>query len=398
MKQAGIISPNFPRVLGSVLVSLTLATQTLPSAAQQTATNPPQEPAPTAPNGGPAPTPAPSGAATSQPGGDAPAAPPSVGSAAGDSATSGDSAASGDSIAGGSAAPADPEAAAAALSEGKTAYQNGDYATAAQQFERANQLSASAEAQYWLAMALDLQGRADEAVTAFDKLFANPEHQQLDAQLLEPAQRRYELLKKIPATVLLHVVPADATVEVDGNVLAGGAPHTLKLAAGAHVIKVSRDGFAPAESRLEVQAAQSLEHSLELEAAPAPVTAPEPVAAEPEPTEPPPPAEPRSMVPAYVTLGVAGASAVVGTIFGVQALGAKGDFEDNPTASNADAVERNALIADMAWGVALTLGITGVVLLTSDEPVETEQSAKSKLLVAPFVSREGGGAAARMTF
>src|SRR5690606_21215987 len=161
----------------------------------------------------------------------------------------------------------------------------------------------------------------------------------------------------------------------------------------------SRAGFSPLESQLDVQAAQSLEHAIELEAAPAPVAAPVPIPVEPESAQPPPPADPRSMVPAYVTLGVAGASAVVGTIFGVKALGATSDFEDNHTASNADDVERNALIADMAWGVALTLGITGVVLLTSDEPAEpSEQSAKSKLLVAPFVSANGGGAAAHVTF
>jgi hypothetical protein len=248
-------------------------------------------------------------------------------------------------------------------------------------------------------MALDLQGRADEAVAAFDKLFTNPDHQALEPQLLEPAKRRYELLKKIPATVLLNVIPADASVEIDGELQQGGAPYTLKLPAGAHTVKVTREGFAPLESQLDVQAAQSLEHAVELQAAPSAEAAAAPPTSEPSPTEPPPPAEPRSKVPAYVTLGVAGASAVVGTIFGIQALSAKSDFEDNPTASNADDVERNALIADMAWGVALTLGITGVVLLTSDEPASPDSAkAKSRVLVAPFVSPEGGGAAARMTF
>ena len=82
-------------------------------------------------------------------------------------------------------------------------------------------------------------------------------------------------------------------------------------------------------------------------------------------------------MPAYVTLGIAGAGAVVGTIFGLKALSAKSDFDDTPTRELADDTERNALIADMAFGVAITLGVTGIVLLTTDE----EAAAGSPLQV-----------------
>jgi hypothetical protein len=109
-------------------------------------------------------------------------------------------------------------------------------------------------------------------------------------------------------------------------------------------------------------------------------------------------------VPAYITLGIAGAGAIVGTIFGIKALGAKNDFDKTPTGNAADDTERNALIADMAFGVAITLGVTGVVLLTSDDgaapaAAQHEQLPKrAKLVVAPYASPEGGGAAARYTF
>jgi hypothetical protein len=112
------------------------------------------------------------------------------------------------------------------------------------------------------------------------------------------------------------------------------------------------------------------------------------------------------MVPAYVTLGIAGAAAVVGTIFGVQALSSKSDFDDTPTTELADDTERNALIADMAFGVAITLGVTGVVLLTSDEePAQpAAQSAQLKLKrgpqlnLRPYAGPKSGGASARVTF
>lgn len=371
------MTPMFPRLLGSVLITATLTVQTLPAGAQPAATNPPPPATGKAPDLA-TPKSAPATTAPATPGASAPAP---------------------------EAPPMDEKAAKQALADGQEAYRQGDYATAARLFAQANQAAPSPEAQYWLAMSLDLQGRTAEAIEAFGTLFSNPRHTELDAELLDPARQRFELLQKIPATVLLQITPADAQVEVDGAVQLGTAPFTLKLTAGKHVLRVTREGFQPLETELEVKPAQSLEQSLELTAEPEPAAAPAapaPVEAEPAP---PPPVEPRSMVPAYVTLGVAGASAALGTIFGLQALSAKSDFDDNPNAGNADDVERNALIADMAWGIALTLGITGVVLLTSDEPApqqtgadDSKRVAKSQLRVAPYVSPTSAGAAAGITF
>ncbi len=384
MKSA--ISQILPRLLGSVLITATFLAQTLPVSAQPAATNPP-------------------GSATPPAASPAPAAPRPAASAATPTASA---APATDDAAAQPAPPAparDEEGAKAALAKGQEAYRNGDYAGAAQAFAESNQLAPSPTAKYWHAMALDLQGLAAEAVAAFGELFSTPGHEALGEDLLTPARKRFELLEKIPATVLLQVTPASAMVEVDGVAQQGSAPFTLKLAAGKHQLKVSQEGFEPLTTELDVSPAQSVEQAVELvplPAAPPPVVEPPPVATAPEP---PAPAEPRSKVPAYVTLGVAGVSAALGTVFGLQALSAKSDFEDDPTASNADAVERNALIADMAWGIALTLGITGVVLLTTDEPAPTEQAKANRrrqvaggLRVAPYVTPSGGGAAARLTF
>ncbi len=110
------------------------------------------------------------------------------------------------------------------------------------------------------------------------------------------------------------------------------------------------------------------------------------------------------MVPAYVTLGIAGAAAVVGTIFGVQALSSKSDFDKTPNTDKADDTERSALIADMAFGVAITLGVTGVVLLTSDDDPPPAAAAtlpklkRARLDLIPYGGPKSGGATARLTF
>jgi hypothetical protein len=97
----------------------------------------------------------------------------------------------------------------------------------------------------------------------------------------------------------------------------------------------------------------------------------------------------------------------MGTIFGVQALQSKSDFDSKPTTKSADDTERNALIADMAFGVAVTLGVTGIVLLTSSDDTTAakaakilplHQAAKGTFRVTPYLGRESGGAAARLTW
>src|SRR5260221_105437 len=81
-----------------------------------------------------------------------------------------------------------------------------------------------------------------------------------------------------------------------------------------------------------------------------------------KPAELPP--ERHSNAAAFVVLGVAGVGAVVGGIFGVKALQGKSDFDNGEkTTDKADQVEKDAPIADMALGAAITLGVTGTVLL-----------------------------------
>jgi hypothetical protein len=206
--------------------------------------------------------------------------------------------------------------------------------------------------------------------------------------------------------ITVSTLPATATVSVDGVAQPGPQPIQLKLAPGPHKLSFSAEGFDAKDIDLQVLAGTKIEQKVELQqhVVPPPPPAAEPVIA-PAPLAPPPPAEKHSKVPAYVTLGIATGGAIVGTIFGVQALQSKSDFDKTPTTKSADDTERNALIADMAFGVAVTLGVTGIVLLTSsDDAADAPKAAKlhlppkSTFRVLPYVGRESGGAAARLTF
>lgn len=298
-----------------------------------------------------------------------------------------------------------------AYAEGEKLYGDGKYSEAYDSFKKADELIPSPHAQYWMALALDKQGKKEGAISAFETLLANPNASKIgDEKMNESKSRLAELKSSSDAAGSsgeLNVMtnPPGASVSVDGEAQPGETPMILKLPPGPHKISVSSPGYESQDLEVDIASGKRVEKNLELKAADIGGAAPAPVPETGEPApEPAEPAKPRSKVPAYVTLGIAGAGAIVGTIFGVKALSAKSKFNDEPTTDHADDVERNALIADMAFGVAITLGVTGIVLLTSgdSEPAKEGKTKslpkRAKLQVAPYMSPTGGGAAAHWTF
>lgn len=300
------------------------------------------------------------------------------------------------------------DAARKAYSEAEKAYAAGDYSAAYAGYSRANELIPSAHAAYWAAKSLDQGGKTEDAIRGYETLLADPGSSKIGEEKLNDAHTRLATLKAGQVgEVTVSSAAAGATLAVDGVPQPGPLPAVLKLAPGPHKISLTAPGFDAKEMDLQVQAGTKVTQVVDLQAHAAPP--PPPPAPLPEvaaPAAPPPPPEKHSKVPAYVTLGIAAGGAVVGTIFGVKALQSKSDFDKTPTTGSADDTERNALIADMAFGVAVTLGVTGIVLLTSsDDGTDAAPKAaklhtppKGTFRVLPYVGRESGGAAARLTF
>jgi hypothetical protein len=294
------------------------------------------------------------------------------------------------------------EAARKAYAQGEKLFAAGDYAGAYTSFEQANMLIPAPHAEYWMAKSLDKQDRAAEAAAAYEKFLGSPEASRVGEEKLTDAKTRLSELKaKLVAQIDIVTVPLGAVVLVDGNPEPGTTPMTLKLPPGPHRLTVSANGFETREIEIDAKPGEKVEQKIELAAkppppAPTPPPSPEPVIA----PAPPPPPQKRSLVPAFVTLGIAAAGATVGTIFGLQALSAKSDFNDNPTTDAADDAERNALISDMAFGVAITLGVTGIVLLTSSDeaPAETAKKSPYKFELGARAGKDSGSASARITF
>ncbi|MEM9692584.1 MAG: PEGA domain-containing protein, partial [Myxococcota bacterium] len=249
-------------------------------------------------------------------------------------------------------------AAKTAFLAGNEKFKAGDYAGALPLFREADSYYPGAAPKHKIAVSLDKLGKAEEAQTAYQAFIdSNPGEKYTD-KVAEAKQRIEELKGSMPATVNVVIQPAGAAsamkVTVDGQPT-DGMP--LKLAPGDHIVLIEAEGYEPKEEKLTVAAGETKDLAVTLVAA-APVPAPAPAPPE-KKVEPPVEEEEEgpSNVPAIITLGIAGAGVVVGTIFGVQALSDKSTFDDDPTTENADNAERAALIADMSFGVALTFGI-----------------------------------------
>lgn len=304
----------------------------------------------------------------------------------------------------------------AAFEKGQKAFKAGDFAEATASFQTANAILPTPHADWWIAMSLTAQpDKANEALAALEAFLSNSAKDKVGELKVKEAEAKLtELKAKQTGDVQLTTVPSGANVSVDGVAQAGVTPLALKLAPGRHKLDISAADYKSRVIEVEAVAGKATEAKVSLEtllpapapAAELPLPPPTVAAPVPAPVRPPdanpalPDSHARSNVPAYVTLGLAGAGVVVGSIFGAQALSAKSDFNAKPTSKSADEVERNALIADMAFGVAVTLGLTGVVLLTSsdDEEGGSTHATATRLDLTPYVHTKGGGATARFIF
>lgn len=317
----------------------------------------------------------------------------------------------------GDAAPAGPtaeqrEAARAAFEAGMKAYEAGEFLVAAGEFKKASEAIPSPHAEYWIALSLDKadpeQKNPRATADAYELFVTNPAAKHVgEEQLATSVERVKQLRLLLPGELVVITTPAGATVKLNGEPLPGTTPITIERPAGKYTLEASAEGHSPLTIEVTLEGGITLEQQMNL--APLPPPPPPVVAAKEEEKKE------RSKVPLYVTLGIAGAALVTGTVFGIMALDAKSQYDSNPTADKADEVERNALIADMSLGVAITLGITGIVLMTAkDGDAATgraprgataqapaprgKPASRTELVVAPYGGPTGGGGVARLTF
>ena len=295
--------------------------------------------------------------------------------------------------------------------EGEKKFKAGDYAGALTEFKSADDIKSTAQSQRYIGLCHDNLGHYADAVTWYEKfLTAVPPKMQKEG---DEVKARVGQIKAMPARIHLETTPPGAAILADGKAM-GTTPTDVELTPGKHILHIELAGYLPIDKDVDVTYGAKEEVKSELVAKP---VEPKPIAQNPvtpvvEQPNPAPPVkeekhEPRSKLPAFITGGLAIVAVGVGTGFGIAALAKKSDFDKNPTADTADTGENFALVADMAFGVAITLGVTSAVLfLTKDDDAAPAKTASNtvvkkkpiKIIPTPFIVPNGGGAGAFLRF
>lgn len=128
---------------------------------------------------------------------------------------------------------------------GQTAYEQGDYATAVEEWSAAYELDPRAELQYNLAQAYERLAKLPEAAAALDIYLAgaNP----ADPNQANARARRAALSERVSRTgIRIAGGPAGATIFVDDEER-GETPRsdTLIVSPGTHEVRIERTGYWP---------------------------------------------------------------------------------------------------------------------------------------------------------
>jgi tetratricopeptide (TPR) repeat protein len=303
------------------------------------------------------------------------------------------------------------------FSEGERAFDKGDFKEALEHFQSADAIKAAPATTRYVALCLDRLGQFRDAAIAFES-FIGAAHgvtkpsKNLPKQI-EEAETRLAEIKNLPAKLRISATPEGTAFKLDDQAAEAKAPADVEVKPGKHTVHFEAPNYVATSVEVEASFAETKDVATALEKKAEP---PPPVAEktpEPPPAPPPPPPEPRSKVPAYVTGGLALASVGLGTAFGILALKDKSQFDEslnNPTRAEelANRGDNRALVADMAFAAALTLGVTSLVLfLTKDETVvETKaghaytikKAARRVPVIVPVATPSGGGAGAVFQF
>jgi hypothetical protein len=285
-----------------------------------------------------------------------------------------------------SSAKPDLDAAKKLYVDGKSKFEGGDFTGALADFQAANDIKATPQAERYIGRCLDALGRYAEAAEYYEKFLAHA-----PAKMAGQAERTHVRLEEMRAASdkgQTHPNPPAAAVAVDGKRQTAASPVP------------ANDAATPADSP---QPALS----------DAPVSADLLAPASGESVSPPSVSTPHSRLPVYLTAGAAIISAGVGTMFGVMALSDKVTFDRNSTTQNASTRNTHALMADVSFGAALSLAALSAVLFftSSTQPAEPDsestpssanggRSRTHAITVAPtpFVGPHAGGAGLFLRF
>jgi hypothetical protein len=278
------------------------------------------------------------------------------------------------------------------FTRGVKLYEEDDFRTALIEFNRAYELAPNWQVLYNI-------GQSYYQLRDYADALATMERYVAEGGANVPRDRRAQVDKEMDelrgrvahVTFTSNVEGADVAVD---DVVLGKTPFTAPhvVSAGRHKMTASKAGWASAMKVVDVAGGDTMAISLDMTE-----QAHEQAAAAAAPAEAP------SHTGAYVAGGIGIAGVVVGSIFGILAIGNKSTLKDECTSdkvcthgsqSDIDAFSRNGAISTIGFAVGIVgLGTAAALFLTSGstsaEPAPAPQQAAVR--VTPWISPGGAG-------
>lgn len=299
--------------------------------------------------------------------------------------------------------------------EGQQALENKDFATAEDRFRRADKMVHAPTLMLGLARALAAEGKYVEAQEAYNRIVRDG----LPAGAPDVFKRALEDAKREVDTVSPKVASVTITVKGTGGVDIAEPVVTLDehpinsaslgvrraIDPGAHVLRVTADGYKAAEVKFTVLEGATADEPLMLEkdlsAPPAVATAGTPATATTNATTTPDvgsqPSGARKALP-FVAFGVGAVGLGLGVVGGVLALGkhsslssssnCSGSHCDGNASSDISAYHTDGAISTVGFIVAGVGAAAGVILLLT----EPKSSPTTGLTVSPVIGLGSVGA------
>ncbi len=262
---------------------------------------------------------------------------------------------------------------------GQTAYAQGDYDSAIEQWSRAYELDPRPLLQFNLSQAHERLGQLPEAITALERYLdsadPNDEHQ-------ADARARLSALRERLGRTSIRVVggPEGATITIDDEDRGRTPrPDPIAIAPGSHRVVVRAAGYEEFTSTVVVSAGQSVEVPVSMAAV---------ASADSSSDELP-------VVP-IVLFSAGGAALIAGAVMGGVALSDAQNVTSR-TSSEADAARGLALAADITMGVGVAAAAVGLIVLLVSDSGGSEQPSETVSIV-PWGTTAGFGVTARTRF
>jgi hypothetical protein len=302
--------------------------------------------------------------------------------------------------------PETPEQAAARerYTKGKAFYDEKKFDEALAEFQAAYEAKSHPTVLKSIAECQVQLGDITAAIETLQKYVDDPE-----ATEKETVEARIRELKNMPIKVSVKSNPEGAKIAVAGTQIDEVTPAEIELASGEYIITLSAEGFAPVSRSLAVKLEGQNELSIDFAAEAAAAKQPEADAlADPFASEEEIPAEEGEEVEEddddglpnafWACAAIAGVGLVSGTVFGTMALGDEDDYEHDPKPETKEAGERDAIIADVSFGVAGAAAIVGIIVLVTSRKKNKEKSESASLRVLPVAGEDQLGVNAAITF